>query len=510
MTEPTERPVRLHSARDPHKEAHRYISSLPELRGSRVVVVTEPGESYLATALRDLHPEARIVAVRYGDTRFLDSDQLWDAVWRPGFGVSLATFLFSLLTEEILPQTAFVAWKPSDGYWPAESSAAWAEIAAVMRTQRSVLQTRVHFGPRWLSNSVRNAILSGSVVADEPIRVPCVITASGPTLARLFPFENRDSFFVIALSSSLTAVLARGITPDLCITTDGGYWANRHIANIPPNVPVAFPLEAALPSRVLGSNRLLVFDYGSPLERALFSLSGVRGTPAEQSGTVAGTAALYALSRSDREVFAAGLDLAPGSARNHCMPHAFDGIVESSSSRVFPISQNLYERASSAAALEIYARWFSSRTGDFAKRFFRINPAQSSLGGIREADRSLVERAARDSAAPNGKPAFDNGVQKAPRGLVSAWLTESTEAFKDRGRTRDLAEYIAHEALAGDANAVAPDDRAVLADLLKLVSFRDYLALLREGPETWVAPEGISRDLEALSGKARTLEAGRA
>lgn len=508
MKELSEGPVRLHSARDPHKEALRYVLSLSELTGSRVIVVTEPGESFLAHALRQQCPYARIVAVRYGRTLFRDTDSLWDSVWRPGSSVSLSSFLFALLPEDILPQVSFVPWKPSDERWPTEASEIWRELAVVIRTQRSVLQTRAYFGPRWLSNSIKNAILATNIVEDAPIRVPAILAASGPTLERFFPFQERNSFFFIALSSAVTAILSHGITPDLCVTTDGGYWATFHIANIPPDVPLAFPLEAAVPARVLSANPLLLFDYGSPVESALFSLSGIHGATTEQSGTVAGTAALYALSRSDCEVFAAGLDLSPGAARAHCAPHAFDGIVDAAGTRLSPLCQTLFERNSSSAALEIYARWFSERKGDFSRRFFRINPAQNNLGNIQEADVAMVKRAARASTAPEGKPAYEKKQKSKSLGQISEWLMECSEALRNRELSRNVANYALQGMGLTRDETVKTGNEAVLANLLQLVSFRDYLSLLRRDPDQFEIPESVSRDLTSLARRARALEVG--
>lgn len=77
-------PVKLHSAYNPQKEAERFSETIT---GSpKIIIITEPGESYLAPVLRNKFPHAKLIAIRYTDTYFLSSDKLWNSVWRPVHG----------------------------------------------------------------------------------------------------------------------------------------------------------------------------------------------------------------------------------------------------------------------------------------------------------------------------------------------------------------------------------------------------------------------------------------
>lgn len=82
-------PFRLHSKYNPHKEAEQFTATIEG--NPSAIVITEPGESYLAPILKAKFPYTKRIAVRYSKTLFSDSDSLWDAVWRPGDG-SLSFF----------------------------------------------------------------------------------------------------------------------------------------------------------------------------------------------------------------------------------------------------------------------------------------------------------------------------------------------------------------------------------------------------------------------------------
>jgi len=100
-------PFRLHSKYNPHKEAEQFVNTIG---GSpSIIVITEPGESYLAPALRSSFPHARLIAIRYTDDLFSDSDTFWDVVWRPLQG-NLPFFLLAYIPDELLGATRFLSW----------------------------------------------------------------------------------------------------------------------------------------------------------------------------------------------------------------------------------------------------------------------------------------------------------------------------------------------------------------------------------------------------------------
>ena len=455
--------IRLHSRYNPRKEAARYIEAQSFSCKPLFVIVTEPGESYLAQELRARYPLARLLAIRYDKTLFSESDGLWDGVWRPGTGYEVSSWLFAMIPDECLPLTVFLPWKPSDSAWPSLSAYVWNSIASVIRLQTSVMYTRSAFGKRWLANCIKNTILARNLTVGEYTEKPALLVASGPSLESLFPF-NRESFFVCAVSSAITCLSAHGVMPDLCISTDGGFWALNHFRDISERVTVAFPCEAAIPSRVLERNPVQFLDYGSAIERKLLALAGVKADAASRNGTVSGTAALYLLAHSSGNVYAAGLDLCPSQSFSHARPSASAFAVEAATQRTRPLCQTLHESSRDTASLDMYAAWFSSRDDAFKRRFFRIGSAGKPLDGIASLPlRDIGAHAAQ--AASGSKPEHAQGdllnarSREERKEALSAWLSGVGESF-------------------ARAEGELPDD-ALSVELLQMVSYTGFIKYLK-------------------------------
>ena len=485
---------RLHSRYDPEREAARYVDSCEISFNPFCVVVSEPGESWLAQALRERFPSAFLVALRYGADRFSESDGRWDSVWRPGSDLTLPAFLFNVIPDEYLPLTVFLPWKPSDAAWPDEAHEVWRDIAAVIRTQASVMHTRDHFGRRWFSNMIRNALLADSFVSVERCADPILVAAAGPSLENL-PSDRLGSFRVYAVSAAVSALAGRGIDFDLWIATDGGYWARDHLRALPQGIPVAFPLEAAIPSAILENNPVALLDYGSLLEKELCTRCGLSGAPASRNGTVAGTAAVFALSRTDAPVYAAGLDLAYSTSFSHARPHVSDNPLAASSGRLMPLATSLFERNLDTASLDMYAAWFSSRDSAFRNRFFRLEPSPRPLAGIRSV--SLPE-------AGQGLSAEDRGIQSAvfksrvctPRVVpdrpirkarITAWLAELSDDISPFAEP--FADVSGYDLFLG---GIFRDPLWI--EIFQFVSYTDYIGVLKNSLSTGGArAEDISR-----------------
>lgn len=484
---PPDAAIRLHSAYNPAREARRYVEESIHIREPRIIVVTEPGESWLAGELRSRFPRASLIAIRYSNDLFRDSDTLWDAVWRPGGEADLHSFLFNLISEEELPLAVFLPWKPADAVWPDAARKVWDDISEMIHAQISLIRTRNHFGPVWLSNSVRNAILVRKSVKATFTGKPVLLTAAGPSFERLFPLENRERFYVLTVSSALRCALDNGLRPDLCMTTDGGYWSKGHLQRIPENIPVAFPLEAAVPSGILASNPAVLLDYGSALEAALYGITGITPERAMQCATVSGTAAYYALSHTSDKVYASGLDLASSVSFAHCRPHSTDPATEMKINRLCPVSALAHEQGRANSQMEIYARWFSSREASFNARFFRLYPSVRPLGAIRDVRMNeIVAPDRRESESPIAPrdTATGNRLQ-----AISRWLLE-------------LADRLAS---VKKMQTDALNDELTL-QILQMVSFGDYLAWMKGERDASVICATAARFLSRLADKAKRYE----
>ncbi|HNY20686.1 MAG TPA: DUF115 domain-containing protein [Treponemataceae bacterium] len=459
------RPIHLHSEYNPSREAARFVEAQDFPFAPAIVVVTEPGESYLAGEFRSRFPLARLIAIRYQESLFRDTDRLWDAVWRPSSGMPVESFLFGLIPDEVLPMTVFLSWKPSDSIWPESANAVWSGIAATLRMQRSVMGTRSHFGKRWFANMVRNAALLERPIEPIQTRRPVLLAAAGPSLESQYPIpENR--FFVMAVSASMASLLHHGAMPDMCVATDGGYWAKEHLRGIPENIPVAFPLEAMVPVEVLERNPVVLLDYGSELERALLSFVGVESMRAKRNGTVSGTAAELALSITDKNVYAAGLDLMCGPAYSHARPYSSDIRTDVGSSRVNPLSGALYERNRDDQSLSLYASWFSSRDAFFRERFMRLEPEGRKLGGIRTVSISEAVRDCEVCASATEKRVLEESRPKTTRREeIVTWLRDCEDVLVRNSGSLSFFALM--------------DENPLMNELLQTVAYGQYLKCVK-------------------------------
>lgn len=524
--------IHIHSRYDPEKEAERFVSSRDIPPNSFCIVITEPGESWCAPVLRRRFPGAILVALRYDPEEFVASDGAWNAVWRPDSGVDLRSFLFNLIPDEFLPLTSFIPWKPSDAVWPEMARLVWEEIAGVIRIQASVMHTRSHFGKRWLSNMIRNASRVERLATVGISDKPALLAAAGPSLERLGEFD-RQNYVVYAVSSALSCLQSRGIVPDICVSTDGGFWVKDLFRSISPGTTVAVPLEAALPSHVLERNPVQMLDYGSALERELLDAAGIASQPASRNGTVSGTAALYALAHSKGPVYAAGLDLSPSPSFSHARPHPSDAIVDASTGRYNPLALALYERNRDTASLDMYAAWFSGRDAGFRQRFFRIGPAVRPIQGILTVSfppgaAPAGGNALRNPSGPgDGLPTPDAaaraGSQPASparrKERLAGWLERYAGRLRTAGGAMNAAEA-GTASLAGDsaAESAALFREPVISEILQLVSYTDYVFVLRgmrtDGPgfsaQAFLRLQDLclrsASFLEKLSGTVRTDE----
>lgn len=363
--------IRLHSLHNPVREAERFVSLVLARKNPRYIVITEPGESYTASVFREKYPDATCIALRYTPHLFSDTDSLWDLVWRPDSGSGALDFLFQAIPEEYLSSTVFLSWKPSETRWSRKASEIWHEISELVKIQSAVIRTRAHFGKRWLDNTIRNTVYSTNPVLAPVVNLPVFLACAGPSLEKALPLPH-EQFFIVSLSSALTCLRHHGIRPDMCVTTDGGYWAREHFHDCPGETVVAFPPEAVIPRNVLENNPLLLLTYGTSLEQELFERTGIQPLEAERNGTVAGTAATLMLHLSYKPLVAAGLDLQETKGLTHARPHSFDAHIQTVTERTNTLATVLHDRSGSAMALNAYARWFAGHAGTFGGRFFRI------------------------------------------------------------------------------------------------------------------------------------------
>lgn len=448
----------LHSRYNPTREADRFVDSLQLPSTTTYIIVTEPGDSYIAGALRFRFPSANLIAIRLTDTLFSESDGLWNAVWRKNTGCSLEHFLLKQIPDESLNQTRYAEWPPAAENWPEAARMVRESLRSFLEIQKRVMLTRTCFGPRWLKNMADNIVAPASFAEAVPGTAPIFLAGAGPSLNHHAELALASPF-TLTVSSALWLFQDKGIQPDLCIATDGGYWARRYFHKYPENCVLALPLEAAVPFPVLESCTILPLHYGSALETALYGCAGILAIPARRNGTVSGTAVELALSLTSGNVYASGLDFQSSASYHHARPHHSEMDVRSRSGRLNPEASFFFPKED--PSLEIYARWFEANAQTFNTRFTRVEPAGRPLAGIPETG-TVQAKAAFDKS---GRPARLSAQRNIPD------RNERIQALRDyfnslASRFEDGAEKITVDGTPPSAD---------MAEFMQLADYRQYL-----------------------------------
>jgi hypothetical protein len=407
--------ARLHSRHRPQLEADRYIEALNLPGDIDYFILIEPGMGYLIPALRERFPGSTVIALHADNYFRLTQSQYPDIpMWFPGSETSVQEFL-----EETIPEAAsarLIEWRPSLRVYGDVCLGLVRETAEFIRRSAASRRTGAAFGKRWVRNFFRNLALANQTLLYRTMDMPVIITGSGPSLEAAVAQIRaaREGVFVLAASSSLPALAAGGIIPDMVIATDGGGWALLHlhacfrkgsgewgvgsrdrcsdygiaselysdISNYSPHSPLptpyslAFALSAALPSQCAGVS-LLPMNDGSLWQSMALHGIGLPSVLVPQRGTVTASALDLALVLSSGNIFLAGMDLAVQDIRSHARPYAFDHLFFGTASRLRPVYSQCFARAGDMRAggsHDVYAAWFKNKIASWPHRIF-------SLGG---------------------------------------------------------------------------------------------------------------------------------
>jgi hypothetical protein len=372
----------LHSRYNPPGEAEKYIKALELGEAVRFFILLEPGLGYGIAPLRRRFPGAKIIVLHVSD---FFSRQVFpgleesraDAEWNPGSGTDLQDFLEGEIPDTEASSIGIIEWRPSLAIYGTSYLRLLEETAEFIKRIDASRRTLKGFGRRWLRNAFRNAKILKRILSFSPGSLPVIVTGAGPSLEESIPLmverKKRGPLFVLAASSSASALLAGGITPDLIISTDGGFWARLHfygaIRQI-PLPPLAAALTAVLPSQCSAAAVLPLCD-GSLWQRLLLRELSIPFIALPQRGTVTASALDLAFSLTRGPVLLCGTDLAHRDLRTHARPYSLDRLQEESAGRLCPRYTRAFVRARDLAAggsYAVYAGWFKKQLASYPKR----------------------------------------------------------------------------------------------------------------------------------------------
>ena len=475
--------VKLHSSYNPQKEAERFSDTIQG--NPKIIVITEPGESYLASALRKKFPKAKLMAMRYTDNYFLESDKFWDRVWRPASG-NPSFFLVNNIPDEFLSSTLFLPWKPAEKVWPDSASWVWKEISEAVKIIQSLIATRSFFGKRWLKNMGDNFIFT-----EKPVNLdffgenniennePSFFAGAGPSLDEVLDnySDNINEIFNIAAASALPAVLSRNIKLDLCVSTDGGFWAANHLKYLKDEkfkeTALAFPLEAKIPYQILKNNNCLFLSYGSSLENLFFTNLGIAPIPAKRNGTVSGTAIERLLDEAGGKIFIAGLDLKESKGFSHCSPHESQIQKEIKANRLDTLSNFAAISNFDMRSLKTYEKWFCQIPVTRAERLFRIGKDLPPLGNIKSIDGEDFKAQTRGRENTNKKTIQVRRLEHKTPKEKKAMLSAIYQNIKEEIKNKTFFDKI--KISAKEKELSSPEK-----ELCEFISFQNYMTFLKE------------------------------
>jgi hypothetical protein len=469
---------RLHSRYKPDVEAERYIAALNLPLEMDYCVVIEPGLGYLISALQKCHPDCKAVVLHAAaDFRGNVIYARDIPSWFPDSGKSVQEFL-----EAAIPDAAsvrLIEWKPSLNVYGKKYLELVRETTEFIKRINAGRRTTAAFGKRWVRNFFRNLTLLDNVMLYRTMDLPVIITGSGPSLESALPsiLPVRDGVFILAASSSLPALAAGGITPDMVISTDGGGWALLHLhacfrdgrltadcksaaLTVNAGFTLAITLNAAVPSQGSAIPMLLMSDGSLWQNIALHSI-GIPSAFIPQRGTVTASALELAMVLSSGNIFLAGMDLSIQDIRSHARPYGFDQLFFGAASRFRPVYSQYFSRSNDIKAggsHDVYANWFKNKVASWPKRIF-------SLGGNHAVFECNVRKVSL-SGGGGGRDFFKVvTANKSPAERARCALDALTAALQDPGHSAVLAGELSPLLFPSVSGVAAGDIAKALRDI---------------------------------------------
>ena len=351
----------LHSNYSPVKEAERFTQALVLPYAASKIIITEPGLSYILPFLKNKFPGSKIGAIRYCDS-FNNYNKDFDFILNYYEHKDLETYLESIFTEEELLTTFFTPWTPSSQVFSDIDKEVWTSIKNALYRSKTLLITRQYFEKKWFLNSLIFFTNCQNITSlTEPVNKDILIISSGPSLLPFIDYikNNQNKFFILCLSSAITVCIKNGIKPDLCMSTDGGYWAAEHLKVLyKKQIPLAMPAEGYCKKSLLQKLNVLPLNYGDGFSNDLFTSVKLKALKAYRNGTVSGTALLFAATYFTKNIYLCGLDMACQKGFQHAQPNQLELNSSLSDNRIKSKSLRLFKSELTNDSLEIYKNWF--------------------------------------------------------------------------------------------------------------------------------------------------------
>ena len=381
----------LHSSYAPSREAERFVQNLTFPFIPEIIILIEPALSYSAKIIKEKFPHSKLGVVRFNSI-FNQYNSIFDFSFNYSENSSFENWLENNFTEEALMQIMFIEWEPSAKAFTPQITKLRKEITAALERAKTLLITRQYFEKKWFYNSALFfRWIKHPLYLNNKINKDTVIISSGPSLKNAIPVikQNRNHFFVLCLSSAISACLKNGITPDLCMSTDGGFWAGEHLKKLNnSDIPLALAVEGHCSKSILSHNKILPLVYDDGISLELSNASDLKMTHSVRNGTVSGTALLFAAEHCTKDIFLCGLDMACQKGFQHFQPNELENNNSPFDNRLRTKEKRLTASQFSSSSLEVYKNWFIQNPLDLKNRkVYRVienSQKKNSLGWIKD------------------------------------------------------------------------------------------------------------------------------
>lgn len=409
----------LHSRYQPQQEADRFIHALHLSNDADCYILIEPGQGYLISALRKAFPDKKIIAL-HADICFREFESLNEVIprWYPGSETGVQEFLEKEIAET--DKVKIIEWRPSLNAYGERYLLLLRQCTDFIKQNEAVKRTTAAFGLRWVKNFFRNLMILEKTLLYKTMDVPVVITGAGPGLELDLPLLSaaRENIFLLSASSSVQALAAGGIVPDMVIGTDGGGWALAHLYACSRRhgaCALSLSLSAAMPSQCAALPVLPVID-GSYWQGIAINAAGIPSLAIPQRGTVTASALELALHLSTNKIFLSGMDLSIRGIVSHARPYGLDYQISGSASRLRPAYGQYFVRSGEIKAggsYAVYAAWFKRRLGSLQRQVFYLNES-----GLPALHKKLDANCFKQIDLPGGNAA--GRCKKAAEALIAA------------------------------------------------------------------------------------------
>ena len=379
--------IYLHSSYNPEQESSRIASSVTFDFIPENIFILEGALGYIIKPLKEKYPSTKIYAIRY--TSEIKSIYEYEKEFIYNSNEQLKNELYNYFGEEKLLNSYFFSWPPSSKVFSEKDSSMWNLIKELLTECQMVLTTREYFSTRWLKNSINFFSNIKNFRILKKIESPILICASGPSLKNQIDYikKYQDKFFIIACSSSIKFLIKNNINIDLCITTDGGYYAKKHLQCLLDSKKIyniALTSESNVPNKIFDKHNIIPLAYLDNLDNYIMEKLKIKYNIAKRNGTITGTALELALSLTNNDILLCGCDLENNKTFPHTQPNEleennciFDNKIATKEKRIFIQNQ-------SSIQLQVYKNYFINKSYS-VKNVYRISNNynyKNSLGQI--------------------------------------------------------------------------------------------------------------------------------